>query len=131
MESSLYDYGRQQFLEGNISYLTDDIKAILVDNSYTPDLVNHRFYDEVMGVISSATSLTNKGTLSGVASADPITFNAVFGNIYYVLIYKDTGMAATSPLLCLFSDVPGFPINSAGDNISLNWGSGSNELFRL
>jgi len=72
MANALYDNGRESFLRGEISWNSDDIKAILVDTgTYTVDLDAHQFLDDIPGGARVATSanLASKTTTDGVADA--------------------------------------------------------------
>jgi len=132
MGNSLYNYSKELLLSGSLDLLTDDIKAILVDNTYVPNTSTDQYVDPVLGfAITTGISLLNKSISAGTFSADPITFSAVMGNIYFIIIYRDTGDPTTSPLICLFDSVPGFPVNATGDDYTINWNSGSNQLFSV
>src|SRR4051812_41488182 len=114
MANALYDKGRQKFLEGSIAWLTDNIKAVLVDGgAYTPNLSTHEFLSDIAGGARIATSanLATKTSTAGVADADDVTFTAVSGvQSEYVVLYKDTGVAATSPLICIIDTATGLPV---------------------
>lgn len=132
MSNSLYSFGKTLFLSGGIDLLTDDIKAVLVDNSYSPDIELDQYYSSVSGfAITTPFSLTGKSVTGGVFLSDPVTFSGVMGNAYFVVLFKDTGAAMTSPLVCLFDSIPGFPISSSGDDIIIDWDSGSNKVFKI
>jgi hypothetical protein len=68
-----------------------------------------------------------------VFDADPVTFSSVTGNtVEALVIYKDTGNAATSPLLAYIDTVSsGLPVTPNGGNIVVAWDSGSNKIFKL
>src|ERR1700748_153792 len=99
MSNALYDKGRQSFLEGGIAYLTDNIKAVLVDSgAYTVNLGTHQFLSDIASGARIATSanLASKASTAGVASAANVTWTAVSGvQSEAVVLYKDTGTATT------------------------------------
>lgn len=135
MASRLYDKGRQKFLEGTIHWLTDDIKVVLVDTAdYTVDTAAHEFLSSVAAGARVATSdnLANKTSVAGVADADDITLSGVTGDQSEALIiYKDTGDAATSPLISYIDVATGFPITPNSGDIVIQWDSGANKIFKL
>lgn len=135
MANSLYDLGRQKFLEGAISWSADTIKIVLVDLAdYTPDLAADEFLSAVPAPARVATSgaLASKTTAAGVADAADVTLTAVTGDISEALvIYKDTGSAATSPLIALFDTAGGLPVTPNGGDILISWDNGANRIFKL
>lgn len=134
MANALYDLGRQAFLEGSIAYLTDNIKAVLVSSGYTPSTTTHQFLSDIPGGSRVATSgnLASKTSTAGVANAAAVTFTAVTGaQCLYLVLYKDTGTAATSPLIAIFDTATGLPVTPSGGDITITWDTGANKIFKL
>lgn len=135
MANGLYDKGRQKFLEGSIAWLTDDIKAVLVDAAdYAVDLANDEFLDDIPAGARVATSpnLTGKTSTAGVADADDATFSTVAGDESEALVlYKDTGVEGTSPLIAYIDTATGLPITPSGGDIIVQWDAGANKIFKL
>lgn len=133
--NSLYDKGRQKFLEGSIAWLTDDIKCCLVNGTtYTVNLGSHEFLSDIPGgaIIATSGNLTSKTSTGGVADADNVNFTAVSGDdIDAIVVYKDTGVAATSPLLLYCDSGVGLPFTPIGSDILLGWENGSTKIFKL
>ncbi len=136
MANALYDKGRQAFLEGGIAYLTDTIKVALVKDSYSPNIATHQFYSDLTpgsNVAGTPQTFASKTSTSGVANAAGVTFTAVTtgSTINYLAIYKDTGVAGTSPLIALIDTATGLPASTNGGDISVAWDSGSNKIWKL
>lgn len=135
MANRLYTKGKEKILSADVDWLVDNIKVILVDGAdHTPNTDTHEFLSDVAGAAIVATSgnLANKSVALGAADADPITFPAVSGDQFeYVIIYKDTGVAATSPLLVLLDSAVGLPYTPAGNNVTITWDDDSDKIFRL
>lgn len=135
MANALYDKGRKAFMDGGIAILTDDIKVVLVDTAtYTVDLVNHDFLDDIPVGERVATSgnLASKDSTAGVFDADDITFSTVSGDVSEALvIYRDSGAAATSELLAYIDTATGLPVTPNGGDITVTWDSGANKIFKL
>lgn len=135
MANALYDKGRQAFLEGGIAWLTDNIKVVLVDAAdYTVNLSTHQFLSDITGVGRVATSgnLGTKSSTAGVADAADVTFTLVTGDpSEAVVIYKDTGSAATSPLIAYIDTATGLPVTPNGGDINVLWDNGTNKIFKL
>ena len=134
MSNALYDKGRQAFLEGSIAWLTDNIKAVLVTSGYTPSTGTDQFLSDVPGGDRVATSgnLASKTSTSGVADAADLTFTAVSGSaVAYVVLYKDTGTAGTSPLILIIDTATNLPVTPNGGDITVQWDNGANKIFKL
>lgn len=134
MANALYDTGRNAFLTGDIDWVADTIKAVLVDTAgYTVDLALHDFLDDVPAAARVATvALANKSAAAGIADADDPTFSAVTGDQSEALvIYKDTGVEATSQLIAYIDTATGLPVTPSGGDIEIIFDAGANKLFKL
>ena len=135
MANTLFDYCRQRFLEAQINWMTDTVKVILVSTSaYTPQTAVHQYLADipVSGRIAGPVTLTAKATTGGAADAADCTFTSVSGaTINAIVIYKDTGTEATSPLIAYIDTATGLPITPNGGDIIVTWDNGVNKIFRV
>ncbi len=135
MANTLFDKGRQRFLEGQLNWLTDTIKVVLVDTgAYTPNFTTHEFFSDisVSARITSSVTLTSKDTSGGAADGADVTFTSVSGaSIEAIVIYKDTGTEGTSPLIAYIDTATGLPITPNGGDIIVTWDNGPNKIFKL
>lgn len=135
MANTLYDKGRQRFLEAQINWGTDTIKCILVDTAaYTANFATHEFLSDISGsaIIAGPVTLTSKTTTGGAADAADCTFTSVSGaSIEAIILYKDTGTAGTSPLIAYIDTATGLPITPNGGDIIVTWDNGPNRIFKL
>jgi len=135
MPNALFDKARERFLTGQFNWSTDTIKAILVDTGvYTPNLSAHEYLSDISGGARIATSgaFTSKTTTNGAADAADVTFTTVSGNsIEAIVLYKDTGVEGTSPLIAYIDTATGLPITPNGGDIIVTWDNGTNRIFRL
>jgi hypothetical protein len=135
MANALYDTARQRFLEGSFDWTTDTIKALLVDaGAYTVNLSTHEFHSDISGsaIIATSGAFTSKTTTGGAADAADVTFTSVTGaSIEAIVLYKDTGVSATSPLICYIDTATGLPITPNGGDIIVTWDNGANKIFKL
>lgn len=135
MANALYDKGRQRFLEGQFNWLTDTVKTLMVDTAaYTPNLSVHEFLSDVPSSsrITTPVTLTSKASTGGAADAGDVTFTSVSGpSIEAIIIYKDTGTEATSPLIAYIDTATGLPITPNGGDIIITWDNGPNKVFKL
>lgn len=135
MANALYGLGRQLILEGGIAILTDDIKTVLVDTeAYAVDIDVDEFLDSIPvgDRIATSVNMTAKTSTLGVFDAADINFPTVTGDpSEAVVIYKDTGVAATSPLIAYIDTATGLPVTPNGGDIDITWDSGINKIFKL
>ena len=135
MANTLYDSARQGFLEAQINWLTDTMKVLLVDSgAYTPNVSTHQFLADIpiSSRIAGPVTLTSKTTTGGAADAADVTFTSVSGaSIDMIVIYKDTGTEATSPLIAMIDTATGLPITPNGGDIIVTWDNGVNKIFKV
>jgi len=135
MANALYNKGREGFLDGNIDWDTDDIRCILIDTAdYTVDLATHDNLDDVPAIARVATSgaLTSKTVTDGVADAADVTLSSVTGDqCEAIVIYKHTGTESTSRLIAYIDTATGLPVTPNGGDITIQWDSGANKIFKL
>ena len=48
-----------------------------------------------------------------------------------IIIYKDTGTEATSPLIAMIDTATGLPITPNGGDIIVTWDNGVNKIFKV
>ena len=100
-----YDSYEDDLLQGNIDLENDTIKVALVTSSYTPSAA-HDFFDDITNELSTAGGYTAGGATLGTKTvtggvfdaADTMWTSATF-TCAYGIVYKDTGVAGTSPLI--------------------------------
>lgn len=135
MANALYGKGREGFLDGSIDWDTDTIKACLVDTgAYTVSIDVHDNLDDIAGgaIIATSGALSGKTVTLGVADADDVTFSTVSGaTVEAIVIYKDTGSAATSRLIAYIDTATGLPLTPNGGNVTVAWDNGANKIFKL
>jgi hypothetical protein len=135
MANSLYGLGRQGFLEGTIDWDTNTQKIILGDSgAYTVSIDVHQFLSSIAGGARIATSsaLANKTVALGVADADDVLLSSVTGtSCEFIVIFQDTGVDATSRLIAYIDSAVGLPVTPNGGNITIQWDSGANRIFKL
>lgn len=118
MASAVYNSFKGRALDAtdvvatNIVLSSDTIKLSLHSSSYTPDIDADEFFDDVDNEVGASGSYSaGGGTLTvscstddtdneGVFDATDVSFTSATITARYAIIYKSTGTAATSPLVC-------------------------------
>ena len=134
MANALYGKGKEKILSASINFLTDTLKVALIKNTYPQSLTTDEFYTSISAyVLDTPETLTSPSVTLGVFDAADVTFTAVLAGDTSegVVIYKDTGIAGTSPLLAYIDTITGFPLATNGGDISVQWDSGSFKIFSL
>ena len=135
MADSLYDYGREGFLAGDIDWDGDNIKLVLIDEA--DDTINlasdQDLADRAAGSrVATSSNLGSKTVAAGVADAANVTFTAVTGDqAESIDFYQDTGTEATSRLIFNIDAATNLPVTPNGGDIVCQWSDGSNKIFRL
>jgi len=94
----------------------------------------HEFLSDVgsSARITTPVTLTSKTSTGGAADAADVTFTSVSGpSIEAIILYRDTGTEATSPLIAYIDTATGLPITPNGGDIIVTWDNGTNKIFKL
>jgi len=131
MADRMYPKGAQKMLQGGFDLINDDIRVALMPSSYSYSDA-HEFFSHA-GTPVADELMQAKSTTGGVFDADDVDFGAVdAGHVMKSLIvYKDTGDAATSPLLLYLDNIGGFPMTSTGGQVILPWSNEAERIFRI
>jgi len=107
-------------LDADLDLLVDTIKVVGLSAAYTFSAA-HDFLDDLTGILGTSGALTGKTTTGGVFDAADLTpaFTGISTDIARLWVFKDTGVAATSPLI-YFMDT-GFTHTQNGGNVNLTW----------
>src|SRR5688572_16042188 len=108
MASLVYNSYKKNLFDADVDLLVDTIKVALVTASYTPT-AGHDFFNDITNEVVGAgytaggatlgTKTTTAGTTAVFDAADTSWAAATITAARYAIVYKDTGNAATSPLI--------------------------------
>lgn len=135
MASLIPNNTKELLLNGGFDLDSDTLKVMLVTSSYTPNADTDDFITDASGAEVSGTGYTAGGaTLSGVSITQDDTNNLAYldaadvswptstiTNARYAVIYKDTGVPATSPILAVIDF--GSNKTSSADTFLITWSS--------
>lgn len=109
MADGIYLKGIEQMGLGNIDLENDTIKLAPMATSYTPSYTTENFWSDISASLASGASAITLTSLTfdidtgnsrvEFDAADVSEANQTFTSDKFV-IYKDTGVASTSPLIC-------------------------------
>lgn len=123
MANSLYPKFKESLLQAGVNLSTGTVKVALVDTGTYTYSATHQYLSSLTGVVGTAQTLGTKTFTNGVFDATDAAFTAVTGNTVEALVlYVDTGSAATSPLIAFIdTGVTGLPVTPNGGDINVTW----------
>lgn len=129
--SAFYLSGKKKLWDGSIDLDTDTIKVAFMAPSYTPNIDTEDFYDDISASIASGSTdqtLASKA-LNIDTTNDRVEFDAgdlsiasetIAGGTDMMVLYKDTGVASTSPLIC-YIDIAEGTLTPVNGTLSITW----------
>ncbi len=123
MASQLYPQGKNHLLgkATQVDLDSDTIKVMLVDAVTTVYNSAHEFVSDLAGggIVARSAALASPTLTAGVFDAADKLLTAVSGStVQALIVYKDTGADATSPLIS-WMDVT--PYGPTGGDITVVW----------
>lgn len=136
MANALYAKGREHFLDGSLDWDTQDIRFVFTDHADdTPVPATDNDLDDIddaSATVATSDALASKTVTDGVADAADSTVSTVSGDEFESInIYYHTGTAATSLLIAYIDTATGLPCTPNGGDITVQWDSGANKIFKL
>ena len=126
MANALFPKWKEQLLQftANNNLSAGTVKVALVDTGvYTYNSAD-QFYSSVSSAaVGTPQTIGSKTFTNGTFDGADVTFTAVTGNsVEALVLYIDTGSAATSPLVAYIdTSVTGLPVTPNGGDISITW----------
>lgn len=125
MPNALYPKWKEQLLQftANNNLSAGTVKVALVTSGYTYS-ASDQFYSSVSAsVVGTPQTIGSKTFTNGVFDGADVTFTSVTGSqVTRLVIYIDTGNAATSPLVAyLDTGVTNLPVTPNGGDIGITW----------
>ena len=126
MANALYPKWKEQLLQftANNNLSAGTVKVALVDTGvYTYNSANQFYTSVSSAVVGTPQTIGSKTFTNGVFDGADVTFTTVTGaSIEALVLYVDTGTAATSPLVAYIdTSVTGLPVTPNGGDISITW----------
>jgi len=127
MANAIYPKFKEALLDGsaNIDINDGTVKAVLIDTADEVYNAADTFLSDVTGagIVGTAQTIANTTVTNGLFDGDNVSFPTVSGDqAEAILIYIDTGSAATSRLVAfLDTGVTGLPVTPNGGNIDITW----------
>ena len=125
MANVWYAKGIREIGDGGVDLLTDNLKVVLYDSGYTPVVDTDEFLSDIPSgarIVTSPNLASKTVTDGGILDcADPVFTSVPSAEIIVgAALFKDTGSAATSPLLAKIDNAGGLPLTTDGTNITMS-----------
>lgn len=125
MANAIYPKYKEGILQSaaNTNLSSGTVKAALVDTGTYTYSSAHQFLSSLTGVVGTAVTLGSKTLTNGTFDAADATWTAVSGaTAEAIVLYVDTGVAGTSPLVAfLDTGYTGLPVTPNGGDITVVW----------
>ena len=126
MANALYPKWKEQLLQftANNDIEAGTVKVALIDTgTYTYNSADQFWSSASSASVGTPQTIGSKTYTNGVFDGADVTFTAVTGSsVEALIIYIDTGSAATSPLVAYIdTSVTGLPVTPNGGDISITW----------
>lgn len=126
MANALYPKWKEQLLQftANNNLSSGTVKVALIDTgTYTYNSADQFWSSASAASVGTPQTIGSKTFTNGVFDGGDVTFTAVSGNtIEALILYIDTGNAATSPLVAFIdTGVTGLPVTPNGGDITVTW----------
>lgn len=139
MANFMYRKGARKLMQGSINLESDTIKWVLTDtaayseNQDTDEFLSAIASGDRIAISPALSSKTTDTPKAGVFDAADVTCTSVSGDQSEALmLFKDTGDPATSPLLVKYdAGVTGLPVTPNGGNITIQHPNDANRILNL
>jgi len=110
-----------------------NIYVQLVDTTVYTFNATHVFLADIPALarVGDPGLLSNLRVDNGVFRADNLVLTPLTGTAHAAIIYEDTGVEATSPLMFYNDQSVDLPITGDGSPQLLKWNDGEGEIFRF
>lgn len=115
MASVVVNNAKALLLNGGLDLDTDTIKCALLTSSYSPNIDTNVYWSDISanevsgtGYSAGGAALSGKSVTvdntgdKGVFDASDVTWGSSTITARFAALYKDTGVAGTSPIVCVF-----------------------------
>ena len=138
MANVIYPKFKEGLISGgaNVNLSSGTVKIDLIDTGAYTYSAAHEFRTTAnvptASIIATTSALGTKTFTNGVFDAADTSWATVTGvSCEALIIWIDTGLAATDRLVAYIDTATGLPVTPNGNNINLTFDSGANKIFAL
>lgn len=137
MANFVYKKAKEALLNGDIDFLSNQIKMLLIDNlNYTPNENTHEFVSDVPAnaIVKRSEALSNIATSNGILDAQDLLISAFDGTAFdSVILYQHNASDAQARLFFYIDTAQGLPFDGSNsiESVTIIWDDGSNKILSL
>lgn len=133
MSNALFDKWKEALLQftSNNNLSAGTVKVALVSAGYTYSSSDQYWSAASGSVVGTPQTIGSKTFTNGVFDGADVAFTGVSGSqVTQLIIFIDTGSAATSPMVAFFdTGVTNLPVTPNGGDIAITWNASG--IFKL
>jgi hypothetical protein len=120
--NKLYPLARNSFANAGINWGSDTIKVAAIKSGYTFSNAHQFVTDLGANIVARSSALSSKTSVGGILNAAQGVFAALTGaQVLFLVVFKDTGTDATSPLLYYIDTATNMPFTPNGIDVDVQW----------
>ena len=137
MSNAFYEKAAAKFGQALLSWTSGSgtLKVACIKNTHTEDLVNDEFWGDgpSADIVGSAVAIGSPSVgADGVFDGNDVVFPTLSGvQVGALIVFRDTGTPATSPLILWIDTMSGLPFTPNGTDVNVTWDNGSDKIARL
>lgn len=135
MTNAVYPKAKQAALGAGLNLSAGTVKAMLVHTATYTYGAAHQFFSDVSAGarVGAAVTLSSKTLTDGVFDAADISVTGLVSapSVEAVVLYVDTGVEGTSPLVAYIDTSSGLPVAAGATQVDVAWDNGTNRIFKL
>jgi hypothetical protein len=131
--NALYKKGAHRVGTAALNLDTASFKVAIVASTYVPNLTTHEFLTSIASHRIGTDQVLDATFVDGVFDAPDVSFPSLTpgSTAYAIVVYQDTGVAGTSPLLYFTDELTGFPFVTSGAGAIVQWNNGPYKIFSI
>lgn len=136
MSNFIYGKAKESLLKGEINLISNQIKILLVDNTYVPSENVHQYVSDVSAgsIKDRSDALQNVSVTLGIVDANDVAIADYPGDAFSAVIGYQVGSSdANSRLIFYVDTATGLPFTGASSTspVTIMWENGANKIIAL
>ena len=137
MANFVYKKAKEALLNGDIDFLSNQFKIMLVDASaYTPNENSHEFVSDipVNAIVKRSEALSSISTSSGILDAQDLLVSAFDGTAFdSIILYQYNSNDTQARLFFYIDTAQGLPFDGSNsiESVTIIWDNGSSKILSL
>lgn len=136
MANFVYKKAKENILNGNVNFSSNNFKVLFTNSSYVPNQNNDEFVSNILSssIVHRSDNVQNISNTLGVIDANNFNFSLPSNTSINAVVLYQVGVNDSSSILLLYIDTAvGLPFSgsSQATTVSLNWSNEANKILSL